>query len=185
MKIQAPKPRSLGFFWRLVRSGICAPPLVKTKALSSLVFGAKIRRCTWGTEGVHPALKVTLCPFEIPRTVLEQEREQISGKWSVAWPGMWHLRSKKQFIRIWCTLAWSCSELMPTQIKQLASREDVYFDDDHANREHWRSRWKDTQSQAWNRRRSQLGWAASQTLPTCALLVWGSSVAAKRLWSPP
>lgn len=97
---------------------------------------------------------------------------------------MWHLRSRKQFIRIWCTLAQSCSELMPTQIKQLASREDVYFDDDHVNREHWRSRGKDTQSQAWNRRRSQLGWAASQALPTCALLVWGSSVAAKRLWSP-
>lgn len=96
---------------------------------------------------------------------------------------MWHLRGRKQFIRIWCTLAWSCSGLMPTQIKQLASREDVYFDDDHINREHWRSRGKDTQSQAWNRRRSRLGWAASQALPTRALLVWGSSTAAKRLWS--
>lgn len=95
--------------------------------------------------------------------MLKQEREQISGKWSVAWPGMWHLRDRKQFICIWGTLAWSCPGLMPAQIRQLAGREDVYFDDDHVNREHWQSRGKDKQSQVWTRR-SQFGGAASQAL---------------------
>lgn len=71
-------------------------------------------------------------------------------------------------MHIWGTLAWSCSGLMPAQIKHLAGRSDVCFDDDHVNREHWWSRGKDTQSQAWSRR-SQFRWAASQALSTRVL----------------
>lgn len=41
----------------------CAPCLVITKAVSSLVFGAKIRGCMWGTVGIHAAFKGDSKPF--------------------------------------------------------------------------------------------------------------------------
>lgn len=128
----------------------------------------------WGrTLGVQPAFKGDSVPFWDAQNGSGGHWNRRGSKFlgSEAWPDQECdiSEARKQFIRIWGTLAWSCSGLMPAQIKQLAGIEDVYFDDDRVNREHWQSRGKDPQSQAWNR--SQFGRAASQALSTRAL--WG------------
>lgn len=63
---------------------ICAPRLVITKAVSSSVFGAKIRECGGEHWEFSLLLRVTLCPFEMPRTVLvDTETGEGANFWEV------------------------------------------------------------------------------------------------------
>lgn len=68
LKAQPLDPGSFGFCWRLVRRWYQCPTFSYSQ--DSVILGAKIRGCMWGTGGFNLLLNVPLCPSEIPRTAL-------------------------------------------------------------------------------------------------------------------
>lgn len=123
------------------------------------------------------------CPEQFWWT-LKQEREQISGKWSMVWPGMWHFRGRKNSLCTfevpwlglalgWCqpkSSIWLVDQMCVLMMIMLIGNTDGLGERTH-NPKH------------------EVEGASLDEQPARRYLhvfcrAWGSSAVAERLWSP-